>query len=203
MRWSLRSAGETVTLAFRKRSLQRVKIVLLCDVSGSMESYSRFLIAFIYVLQRVYGRIETFVFSTSLHRITNILKEKDFGKALAEISDSVPDWSGGTRIGQSLQTFLEDYAGTFLNKDTVVLILSDGWDIGEVDVMEKSMMHMHQRANRVLWLNPLLGSPDYEPTCLGMQAALPHVDVFLPAHNLESLRNLYSHLASERRRKGL
>jgi uncharacterized protein with von Willebrand factor type A (vWA) domain len=203
IRLSLRSGGEVINLSFRERSLRWMKLVVLCDVSGSMDSYSRFLITFLYALQQNYGHIETFAFSTSLHRLTNILKRQSIAEALKEISKCVPDWSGGTKIGNCLQAFLEDYAGTILNKDTIVLILSDGWDIGETELMEQSMKQIHQRANRVIWLNPLLGSPDYEPNCLGMQAALPYIDDFLAAHNLESLRNLCNHLASVRKRKGL
>jgi len=201
MRRSLRNGGEVIDLAFRRRALRPVKIVLLCDVSGSMESYSRFLITFLYALQHVYGRIETFAFSTSLHRITRLLKGENLSKALKEVSASVPDWSGGTRIGKCLQTFLEEHGHTLLNKDTAVLILSDGWDIGEVDLLEECMRQIHRKANGVIWLNPLLGARDYEPSCQGMQAALPHIDLFLPAHNLESFRDLSHRLSSNPKRK--
>ncbi len=203
MRLTLRNAGEIMELAFRERSLRKLKLVLLCDVSGSMENYSRFMITFAHVLQQAYGRIETFAFSTTLHSLTGILKRQSITDALEEISESIPDWSGGTRIGFCLRTFLDDDFGALLRKDTVVIILSDGWDIGELDVMEQSMKEIHQKVNRVIWLNPLLGSPDYEPNCLGMQSALPYIDDFLPAHNLESLRELCNHLVSVRRRKGL
>lgn len=203
MRLSLRNAGEILDLAFRERSLRRVKLVLLCDVSGSMENYSRFLITFLYALQQIYGNIETFAFSTSLHRLTGILKQKEITDALKDISSSVPDWSGGTKIGNCLHTFLDESGSTLLNKDTVVIILSDGWDIGEVQLMEQCMKQIHQKTQRVIWLNPLLGNPEYEPDCMGMQAALPFVDEFLPAHNLESLRELCNHLSSVRKRKGL
>jgi uncharacterized protein with von Willebrand factor type A (vWA) domain len=203
MRLSLRNAGEVLELAYRERTVRQTKLVLLCDVSGSMENYSRFLITFLYALQQVYGNIETFAFSTSLHRLTGILKRQEIEKALQEISGSVPDWSGGTKIGHSIRSFLDEYGATLLNKDSIVIILSDGWDVGDVDLMEQCIKEIHQKAGRVIWLNPLLGNPDYEPGCLGMASALPYVDDFLPAHNLESLRDLCNHLAAQRKRKGL
>jgi uncharacterized protein len=202
MRLSLRNAGEMLEIAFRERSLRQMKLIVLCDVSGSMEKYSRFLITFIYALQQAYGPVETFAFSTSLHRLTGILKRQNIREILDGISEAVPDWSGGTKIGNSLQDFIENY-GALLNKDTIVLILSDGWDVGEVELMESRMKEIHQKTGRVIWLNPLLGSPDYQPDCLGMKAALPYVDDFLPAHNLDSLQNLCNHIASIRRRRGL
>jgi uncharacterized protein with von Willebrand factor type A (vWA) domain len=148
-----------------------------------------------YSLQFVYGRIETFVFSTSLTRLTGIVKRKSLKEVLQEISESVPDWSGGTRIGESFQNLVESHADK-INKNTVVLILSDGWDVGDIDLLEQSMRTIHRKAKRVIWLNPLLSDPDYEPVSLGMQSALPFIDDFLPACDLESLRELCSYLAS-------
>jgi hypothetical protein len=203
IRFSLRSAGEPMDLSFRKRSMKRARIVVLCDVSGSMERYSRFLIVFLYSLQQVYGRVETFVFSTSLHRVTEIFKRRTLRKALEEISALIPDWSGGTRIGACLRTFLAHFGNALLTRDTVVLVLSDGWDVGEVDSMEEGMKQIRRRVRRVLWLNPLLGDPDYEPACIGMQTALPYLDDFVPAHNLDSLSDLCRRLVAERKRKGI
>lgn len=179
----------------RERKLQKTRVVLLCDVSGSMDLYSRFLIQLIYALQHAVARVETFVFSTGLSRITGSLARADLRAAMDEIARKVPDWSGGTKIGRSLRRFLADYGGWALDGRTVVIIISDGWDTGEPDVLESAMAELHRRAARVIWLNPLLASPGYEPICQGMRVALPHVDVFAPAHNLDSLRRLERHLA--------
>jgi uncharacterized protein len=201
LRASLRRGGEVIDLLYRKKRKRQTRIVVLSDVSGSMDRYSRFLLTFIYALQRVYNRIETFVFSTSLCRVTELLRRESLPDALREISLAFPEWSGGTRIGQSFETFLSDYGSSLLGRDTVVMILSDGWDIGGIDLMVQSVKNIRQKAERVLWLNPLLGSPEYEPNCIGMQAALPYVDEFLPIHNLESLRELCSHLVQQSRRQ--
>ncbi|MAA90601.1 MAG: VWA containing CoxE family protein [Deltaproteobacteria bacterium] len=194
MRLSLRRGGELIDLMHHRRRRQRLKLVLLCDVSKSMDLYSRFLIQFIYAFQTVYRRIETFVFSTSLHRITDQLKQQSMDEAVARISESVPDWSGGTKIGASLKQFVEEYSLIVVDPATVVLVISDGWDTGEVEMLSESMSHLKRSARSLIWLNPLKGSPDYEPTTRGMQAALPHLDLFASAHNLNSLRDLMGEL---------
>jgi len=194
MRLSLRRGGELIDLMHHRRRRQLLKLVLLCDVSKSMDLYSRFLIQFIYAFQTVYRRIETFVFSTSLHRITDQLKQQSMDEAVARISESVPDWSGGTKIGASLKQFVEEYSLKVVDPATVVLVISDGWDTGEVEMLSESMSHLKRSARSLIWLNPLKGSPDYEPTTRGMQAALPHLDLFASAHNLNSLRDLMGEL---------
>lgn len=194
MRQSLRRGGELIDLMHHRRRRQRLKLVLLCDVSKSMDLYSRFLIQFIYAFQTVYRRIETFVFSTSLHRITDQLKQQSMDEAVARISESVPDWSGGTKIGASLKQFFDEYSLKVVDPATVVLVISDGWDTGEVEMLSESMSHLKRSARSLIWLNPLKGSPDYEPTTRGMQAALPHLDLFASAHNLNSLRDLMGEL---------
>ncbi len=199
IRRSLRRGGEMIDLAYRNRKIQKTRVVLLADVSGSMDLYSRFLIQFIFALQHALGQVETMVFSTSLTRVTDALSESDLREALDQVARQVPDWSGGTKIGQSLQTFVTRYGGTLLTPRTVVIVISDGWDTGDVEVLEEAMRNLRARAGRVIWLNPLLGSPGYEPICQGMRVALPHVDVFASAHNLESLRQLERHLALKRR----
>ena len=199
IRHSLRRGGEIVELAHRKRRIQKTRVVLLADVSGSMDLYSRFLIQFIFALQHALGQVETLVFSTSLTRVTDALSESDLRAALAQVAHTVPDWSGGTKIGQSLRTFLTRYGDALLTPRTVAIVISDGWDTGDIDVLEEAMGELHARAGRVIWLNPLLGSPGYEPICQGMRVALPYVDVFASAHNLESLRRLERHLALKRR----
>lgn len=196
IRHSLRRGGEIVELLWHKRRLQKTRIVLLCDVSGSMDLYSRFLIQFVYALQHAVGRVETFVFSTGLSRITGALRRADLRAALDEMARRVPDWSGGTKIGRSLRRFLAEHGASALDSRTVVVIISDGWDTGEPDVLEAAMAEMQRRSARVIWLNPLLATPGYEPICQGMRVALPYVDVFAPAHNLDSLRRLERYLAA-------
>jgi hypothetical protein len=199
IRHSLRRGGEIIDLAYRRRKIQKTRVVLLADVSGSMDLYSRFLIQFIYALQHALGQVETLVFSTSLTRITEALSLDDLRRALDEVAKQVPDWSGGTKIGASLRVFLNRYGGTMLTPRTVVIVISDGWDTGDIDVLERAMVELQRRAGRVIWLNPLLGSPGYEPICQGMRAALPYVDIFASAHNLESLRQLERHLAARQK----
>jgi uncharacterized protein with von Willebrand factor type A (vWA) domain len=199
IRHSLRRGGEIIDLAYRRRRIAKTRVVLLADVSGSMDLYSRFLIQFIYALQHAVGQVETLVFSTTLTRITEAMSEDDLRAALDEVARQVPDWSGGTKIGASLRSFFDRYGGELLGPRTVVIIISDGWDTGDIDVLDRAMADVQRRAGRVIWLNPLLGSPGYEPICQGMRVALPYVDVFASAHNLESLRQLERHLAVRRR----
>ncbi|RMF60906.1 MAG: VWA domain-containing protein [Calditrichaeota bacterium] len=190
MRRNLRRGGEILDIAFRQKKIRKLKLVMLCDVSKSMDLYSQFLIQFIYAFQSVYRQVETFVFSTSLHRITEQLQSHDFRSALKGLEEEVPDWSGGTKIGASLNTFVEEYGTKLLDNRSIVLILSDGWDTGDIQLLEESMAQIHRRAAKVIWLNPLAGSREFQPTVRGLQAALPYIDVFAPAHNVESLRNL-------------
>jgi uncharacterized protein with von Willebrand factor type A (vWA) domain len=191
MRLSL-TRGELIDLARRERKILKTKLVIFCDVSGSMDLYSRLLLQFLYALQNHLGRMETFVFSTRLHRITEELRHASYRDALARLGD-VKDWSGGTKIGESLRAFNIGWP-KLIDRDTVVLILSDGWDTGEPAILTEALRTMRRRAGKVIWLNPLLGSPDYQPLTQGMQAALPEIDAFLPAHNLESFRALARHL---------
>ena len=194
MRLSLRRGGEILDLVHYRRRRQRLKLVLLCDVSKSMDLYSRFLIQFIYAFQSVYRRIETFVFGTSLHRITDILRDEELSNALEYLSLTVKDWSGGTKIGASLDQFVSKYGIKLVDSLTVVLIISDGWDTGELDLLENNMHYLHKNSRYLLWLNPLKGSPSFQPTTRGMQAALPYIDYFSSAHNIISLRNLVRQL---------
>ena len=194
MRLSLRNGGEILDIARFQRRRQRLKLVLLCDVSKSMDLYSRFLIQFIYAFQFVYSRIETFVFSTSLYRITESLRSEELYSALEQLSETVPEWSGGTKIGASLEEFVRQHGLRLVDSQTVVLIISDGWDTGEIDLLENSMCFLNKQARNVIWLNPLKGRSGYEPTTRGMQAALPYIDIFASAHNLNSLRKLVRQL---------
>ncbi|MDR5709252.1 MAG: VWA domain-containing protein [Armatimonadota bacterium] len=199
MRLHLRWGGELPALAFKRRRIRKTRLVLLCDVSGSMDIYSRFLIQFVYALQEAVGNVESFVFSTSLTRVTPALRSRTLREALDRLSRTVPNWSGGTRIGASLMQFLEGWRH-LLDPRTVVVILSDGWDTGDVEILHRAMREIRARSGRVIWLNPLLGSPGYQPLTRGMQTALPFVDVFAAAHNLESLRALERTLAARPRR---
>lgn len=194
MRLSLDVGGDVLELARRERKLRRTKLVALCDVSGSMDLYSRFLLQFLYALQHAFARVETFAFSTRLVRITDALARDSYREALDELARSESGWSGGTKIGASIAEFVASSLRR-VDRRTVVIILSDGWDTGEPDVLKSAMAAIHRRAGRVVWLNPLLGSPNYQPLTRGMQAALPHVDVFAAAHNLASLEALARYLA--------
>lgn len=194
IRLSLRTGGDIVELARRERKLRRTNLVALCDVSGSMDLYSRFLLQFLYALQHAFARVETFVFSTSLVSISESLRRDEYRSALAALARSETGWSGGTKIGASIAQFVAEWP-RLIDRRTVVIVLSDGWDTGEPTLLGDAMREIHRRAGRVLWLNPLLGSPSYKPLTRGMQAALPYVDVFAPAHNVASLAALGRHLA--------
>ena len=184
--------GEIIELRRRARRRRKVRLVLLCDISGSMDLYSRFLLQFLYALQNVFGRVETFTFATRLTRVSDLLRGPSYKGALRRLTE-VRDWSGGTRIGESIREFNQTW-GRLVDRRTIVLLLSDGWDTGEPDVLAQEMLTLKRRAARVIWLNPLLGNPSYEPLTRGMAAALPLVDHFAAAHNLASLRELAVHL---------
>ena len=193
MRKAHSSGGELVDLRFRRRKLRKTRIVALCDVSGSMDLYSRLLLQFLYALQGSTARVESFVFATELRRVTEALRGENYGEALRALSAEVHDWSGGTRIGACLASFNEEW-GALVDGRTVVVILSDGWDTGDPALLSGELESLRMRSRRLVWLNPLLGSPGYEPLTVGMQAALPHLSVFAPAHNLASLRELEKYL---------
>lgn len=193
LRRSFRTGGDPVELVFRRRRPRKTNLVVLCDVSGSMDIYSRFLLQFIYAMQNCFARVESFVFSTRLSRVTDQLLGPSYGQALERLTEGIHGWSGGTRIGESLAAFDEGWP-RLVDRRTIVLILSDGWDTGEPEVLGRVMRGLHRRAGKVIWLNPLLGNPEYRPLTRGMQAALPYIDVFAPAHNLAALSGLAAHL---------
>ena len=193
LRLSLKTGGELIELAYRRRRPKRTKLVVICDVSGSMDMYSRLLLQFVYGLQNSFAKVESFVFATSLSRITGELKNKTYSRALDRLSSNVHGWSGGTRIGASLAMFNEQWLRR-IDRRTVVIILSDGWDTGEPEQLTLALSHLKERAGRLIWLNPLLGSSTYQPLTRGMLAALPFISVFAPAHDLASLRALEPHL---------
>jgi hypothetical protein len=152
-----------------------------------MDCYSRFLLQFMYGFQRHVPRVETFVFSTRLTRITSLLRMRKMDAAYKLISDKVSHWSGGTRIGNSLEEYNRRYGPRYSGPNTVTVLLSDGWDQGDLALFETEMKKLKSRANRLMWLNPLLGIPGYKPIDRGMRTALPHVEDFLECHNLEQL----------------
>lgn len=195
IRLNVKHGGTVLQLARLERKIRKPRLVLICDVSRSMEQYSIFLLQFIHSMQNVIGRVESFVFSTALHRVSHYFKHADIMAAIDDISSEISDWSGGTRIGQSLQSFNEEYARSVVDARTVVIILSDGLDTGQTELLEEEMAKLHARAARLIWLNPLLGRESYEPLARGMAAALPYIDVFAAAHNLASLQNLAEKLS--------
>ena len=186
------SRGDLIDLRFRERKRRKVRLVLLCDVSGSMDLYSRFLLQFLFALQNVFRRVETFTFSTRLTRVSEHLKGRSYRQVLRRLTD-VRDWSGGTRIGESLAQFNREWS-QLVDRRTIVILLSDGWDTGEPEVLASELLRIKRRAGRLIWLNPLLGNPSYEPLTRGMAAALPLVDDFAAAHNLAALRDLAQRL---------
>ena len=170
------------------------RLVLICDISGSMERYTRMLLWFACSLTGSLGRVESFVFATRLTRITGRLRRSPASNPLREVSRLVPDWSGGTRIGETLRAFNMQWARRVLGSGAVVLVVSDGWDRGDPEVMRQEVSRLRRSCHRLVWLSPLLGSPEYKPLTRGLQAALPYVDDFLPVHNLASLDRLAAHL---------
>jgi len=201
LRRSLRAGGEVFSWAYREPKLKPRPLVIIADISGSMERYTRVLLHFIYGMKAALTQpVEAFVFSTRLTRITRPLQIRDLDLALKNVGELVNDWAGGTRIGESLKYFNFEWGRRVLGRGAVVLIISDGWDRGDVELLNREMARLKRNCHRVIWLNPLLGSPDYEPLTRGIQAALPHIDNFLPVHNLASLEDLASRLADLDRR---
>jgi uncharacterized protein with von Willebrand factor type A (vWA) domain len=185
--------GDLIDLRFRARRRKKARLVLLCDVSGSMDLYSRFLLQFLFALQRVFARVETFTFAVRLTRVTDLLAARSYRAALQRLT-AVRDWSSGTKIGESLAEFNRAYPH-LLDRRTIVIVLSDGWDTGDPELLAAELLRIKRRAARVIWLNPLLGNPAYEPLTRGMAAALPLIDHFAAAHNLASLRELTGRLS--------
>lgn len=189
LRAALRHEGELLRLARRRRRLERPRVVLLCDVSGSMERHARFLLRLLLSAGRERD-VEAFVFGTRLTRVTGELRRGTPARRLEAIAEAVPDWSSGTRIGTSLAAFVERHGRSMLGQRTVVVVLSDGLERGDIEPLERAMRAIARRSRRVVWLNPLLAGDDYEPTARGMAAALPWIDDFVPGASLDDLRRL-------------
>jgi len=195
LRRAVATGGELLSLARRARAVEVPRLVFLCDTSGSMDAHARFLLAFVLCLRRAARSTEVFAFNTELVRLTPWLAAGALAGALERLAASVPDWSGGTRIGDCLARFVAEELHR-VDARTVVVILSDGLDRGEPETLAAAMRAIQARARKVVWLNPLLGDPRYAPTARGMEAALPFVDEFLPAHDLASLEDLLPRLSA-------
>ncbi len=189
MRRSLKFEGYPIELFFKERKRRLKKLIIIADVSGSMERYASFVIPFILSIRGIGSKAEVFVFSTFLTRITHIVRHMDFEKALKKIGEEVPNWAGGTRIGFSLRQF-NDWGKEFLNKRSVIVILSDGWDLGSQELLKREMEKLRKKAYSIIWLNPILDDPNMKRMCKGMLVALPYLDYALPVNNLESLKRV-------------
>jgi uncharacterized protein len=189
VRASLRHGGEPLDRRWRAHMQGPRKLVLVCDVSGSMAPYARMLLQYLHAAVATHRRVEAFVFGTRLTRITHELGVRDPDRALDRASAAVVDWSGGTRIGASIST-LNRVHGRRLGRGSVIVILSDGWDRGDPALLATEMARLKRSAQRVIWLNPLKAAPDYEPLARGMAAALPHTDHFMAGNSLRSLAEL-------------
>lgn len=190
IRHSIRYGGELVELRKKGPKPKPPELLFLCDVSGSMDIYTQFVLLFTYGVQNAYSPCETFVFSTRLSRITSLLKRKTFEEALSLLSRKVLDWSGGTNIGAALHELREHHGDRLKPGRTIVFVFSDGWDRGETAHLDWEMRNLKREVRRLIWLNPLKGSRHYEPLCRGMATVLPYLDDFLPCHNFESLHHL-------------
>ncbi len=202
VRDAARHGGRALTLHRRGRKLTHRPLVVLADISGSMELYSRILLQFLHVISRSHRQAQTFVFGTRLTSITGQLQIRDVDTALSHAARAIVDFAGGTRIGECIGAFNRRYARRVLRKGAVLLFISDGWETGDASTLDLEMRRLRARCHRVVWLNPLMGRTGYEPRARGVEIALTHADDFLPAHNLQSLHELSWHLARIPRRKG-
>jgi hypothetical protein len=189
MRSSLRTVGDPVERHWREPSERPRPLVLVCDVSGSMEPYARMLLQYMQACVAARRRVEAFVFGTGLTRVTAELAGRDPDRALDRAAGAADDWSGGTRIGDALATLNREH-GRRLGRGAIVVLLSDGWDRGDPEQLAGEMARLGRCAHALIWLNPLKAHPGYEPLTRGMQAALPHVDHFLAGNSLASLADL-------------
>ncbi|MDQ1416626.1 MAG: uncharacterized protein QOF81_2239 [Acidimicrobiaceae bacterium] len=192
VRAALANGGEPIRRAWRAPSERPRRVVLLCDVSGSMEPYARGMLRFLHaaVVGRGPGRVEAFAVGTRLTRLTRELAWRDPDEALARAGRAVNDWSGGTRLGSGLREFNDRYGVRGMARGAVVVVLSDGWDRGDPEELAGEMARLHRVAHRVIWVNPLKSAPGYAPLAQGMAAALPHVDRFVTGHSLRALEDL-------------
>jgi uncharacterized protein with von Willebrand factor type A (vWA) domain len=190
IRRSIAFGGEPIDILRRSRAPKRQRLVVLLDVSGSMDKYSFFLLRFVCALKENFRQLDAFIFSTELVRISKALHLRQLDLALEAIARQSVDWSGGTRIGHCLETFRDRYGKQVMNGSPVVLIMSDGLDTGDSEILQAQLTAIRSRSKKLIWLNPLKGMRDYQPTARGMKTALPLVHDFRSAHNLESLLEL-------------
>lgn len=195
LRRNIRYGGEQLQLAWRETRTHQRPLVVLCDISGSMDRYSRILLQFVHTISNGLRDVEAFVFGTRLTRITRHLRQRDIDESIDAVARQVVDWNGGTRIGDAVKSFNFRWGRRVLGRGTVVLLISDGWDRGEPQVLQREIGRLQRSCYRLIWLNPLLGNPNYQPLTVGMQAALPYIDDFLPVHNLVSLEQLGTRLS--------
>jgi len=186
-RRSARLGGEILRLVHREKKVRRRRVAFLGDVSGSMDAYSRFFLLVAHALGRQEPGVEVYAFSTRLFRLTDFLRERDASRAVERLMAESLGWSGGTRIGECVGEFRRSLARRPHLRDTVVVILSDGWDRGDPEILRRELALLKGATTRIFWLNPLKGDPDYRPLCRGMAVALPYLDGFYPAHNVETL----------------
>jgi uncharacterized protein with von Willebrand factor type A (vWA) domain len=198
-RRSLATAGEPIARSFRRRIAVSRRLVILCDISGSMEAYTRGLLLFMHAAVEA-GRVEVFAFGTRLTRLTGALRTRDPEQALEAAAETVVDWASGTLIGASLKRFNDEWGRRAFSRGAIVVIISDGWERQDPALVGREMARLARTAYAVVWVNPLKGNIDYEPLSAGMRAALPHVDRFLPGHNVASLEDLAETLSAIDRR---
>jgi uncharacterized protein with von Willebrand factor type A (vWA) domain len=190
LRGAMRHGGVPVELRRQKRKIRIRPLVVICDISGSMDRYARLLLRFVHALGQGLENTEVFVFGTRLTRITRELRKRDVDTALTQVVGSVEDWTGCTRIGEAQKENNYKFARRVLRSGATVVVISDGWDRGDPDLLGREMARLQRSCRRLIWLNPLLGAPGYQPLTQGMRAALPYIDEFLPIHNLQSLEAL-------------
>ena len=189
IRESVKFDGEVMRLRFKRKVPTHSRFVVVCDVSGSMEIYGVFLLNFLYHLHRLRKiRVESFVFSTYLQSLTKEFRSKNFPDMLRNVAMHFTGWSGGTKIGAAIESLNETYA-TSVTPKTTVIVMSDGWDTGDIALLDREMSRLRQRAKSVIWINPLKGDLDYEPLAIGMAAARPYCDHFIAGHNIDSFAN--------------
>ncbi len=198
MRAALRSGTDFIPLMKCKRRMRRPPLVVICDISGSMERYSRMLLHFMHTVSNDRDRVHTFLFGTRLTNVTRYLRYKDVDEALEKVGEAATDWSGGTRIGHSLNDFNKSWSRRVLTQGAIVILISDGLDRDDGDGLTYEMQRLHKSCRRLIWLNPLLRYEEFEPKSIGIKAMLPHVDDFRTIHNINSFKDLVSILQADR-----
>jgi uncharacterized protein with von Willebrand factor type A (vWA) domain len=199
LRRNISTGGQFTEWVWRRPTKRPRQIVVLCDISGSMERHSRLLLRFVQALSAASTvKTESFVFGTRLTRVTRLLRDRDRDRALARVAESVNDWAGGTRIGESFRDFNLHWARRTLRTSGVVIVVSDGWDRGDPALVASETARLRRNCHRLVWLNPLAGTPGYEPLAGGMRAAIPYIDDFVPAGTVASLERLGEILAGVR-----